>query len=138
MPLTSSGPQGRSRAGRHPSGVQLPAFELAARAAIWWEGLTAGELIVLWPNTSMHFPERFVEEDLLSSPMVREDPARWPFPRTRCRDEKGAWASAGRADVSEQRTGKRNNCLQAKTMDLLYEILIFRADQCPVGRDGKP
>ena len=28
---------------------------------------------------------------------------------------------------------KSNNCLQAKTMDLLYEIFIFRADRCPGG-----
>lgn len=45
---------------------QLPAVELATRVSIWWEGFTAGELIVLRPNTSMHFPEHFVEENLLS------------------------------------------------------------------------
>ena len=66
---------------------------LAMRLAIWWEGFTTDELIAFWPNTSIRSPEHFAEENLVSSLMVQEDPARLALLKTGCPNQKGAWAS---------------------------------------------
>lgn len=66
---------------------------LAMRLAIWWEGFTTDELIAFWPNTSIRSPEHFAEENLVSSLMVQEDPARLALLKTCCPNKKGAWAS---------------------------------------------
>lgn len=78
----------------------------------------------------------------------------WPLPREECvseglGDPASSPPSAGLVGTRTspkrhrpcflmfwgQRGRKSNNCLRAKTMDLLYEIFIFRADPGPVGWD---
>lgn len=102
----------------------------AVRPAIWWEGFTTDELTALWPSTSMRSRERFVEENRVSSADGSGRPREIAFAgNVSWEQERGP----GILVLRGRGPRKGNNCLQAETMGLLYEILIFRADQCPLG-----
>lgn len=112
---------------------------LARRVAMWWEEFRTGELILPGPDPIRSARTRTRRRPLRREEFVSEglgDPARSPpsagLVGTRTSPKRHRpcflmfWGQRGR---------KSNNCLRVKTMDLLCEIFIFRADPGPVGWD---
>lgn len=94
------------------------------------------ELIVLCPELGERFSGCLLWEDFLSQSWFGRTqqgcPSSEPLAGTRGNPKRHRpcilmlWSEGGR---------KSNNCLHAKTMDLLYEIFILGADPCSVGWD---